>query len=449
MTESFKKYILTKNLFTGKDKILLAVSGGVDSVVMAHLFYRCKFDFAIAHCNFQLRNDESYGDEFFVAALAKSMNVSFYISRFETKKYAAKNKISVQMAARDLRYDFFESVRKKNKFNFIATAHNANDNAETVLLNLTRGGGQNVYKGIPVKQNKIIRPLLFASRDEISAYAAENKLKWREDASNSSDDYLRNRIRHHVIPVLKEQNPSLEKTLLHHSEIANEQQLLFEEYITLLKKEIVTEKNGAVYLSIKTLKKYPGSTTILFELLRGFSFIKDVVMEIAAALKAQSGKEFFSSTHKLIKDREVLIITSLKKKEAGEKKITEAGNYKLKEGTLKVQKIKATVALATKIMEGKFGSHFAFLDAAKIKFPLTVRTWQKGDYFYPQGMKGKKLLSDYYTDKKFSIIKKEKQLLVCSKNKITWVVNERIDERFKIKNKTKHILRLQFLANDN
>lgn len=446
MTEEFKKYIKQKSLFKKNDKILLAVSGGIDSVVMAYLFSKCGYSFAITHCNFQLRGKDSDTDELFVAALAKKMNVDFFLSRYDTKTFAAKNKLSIQQAARDLRYKFFYKILEENKLTVIATAHTCDDNAETILMNLSRGSGITAYRGIKEKNNKIVRPLLFASRKMIETYAAENKIQWLEDASNATDNYTRNKIRHHVMPLLQEINPRLKETLLRHSEIISEHLALHHELVEAAQKKIIRKKGHEIYFSADEIKKYRMGQSLLYELLSGYNFNSKTISNIAAALDAQPGKEFFSPTHRLLKDRKYLIVSQIKKEKPAEQELTAPGTAYISNGiSLSINKIMASARLIKKITSGKFPASIAFFDADKLNFPLTARLWQKADYFYPLGLKGKKLLSDYFTDKKFSKLKKESQQILCSNRKIAWVIEERIDERFKVTPTTKEIVKAEAL----
>lgn len=434
MIDGFKKIIKEKNLFTSEDKILLAVSGGIDSVVMMHLFHLCGIKFGVAHCNFQLRGKESVKDEQFVKKLAKDFHAEFFHRKFDTKKYAENESISIQMAARTLRYNFFEEVRLKNKYNFIAIAHHADDSTETVLLNLIRGTGIAGYHGILPRNKKTIRPLLFASKEEILNYAVANKIKCREDASNKTDDYLRNNIRLSIIPKLKEMNPSFAQNMHHHIMLMSETEALYREYILQLKNDLMKKSSSSIFIEINELKKHCSVATLLFELLKDYGFNRETTFEISDNLDSQSGKKYLSSTYHLIKDRTQLILVANNLSDVREFEILPGRTtFDWEKNRLVLRKFALTSDLREEILSGSIqDSNLAYFDADKIKFPLRVRTWQKADYFCPLGMKHKKLLSDYFIDNKFSLEKKTKTWLLISGNDICWIIGERNDNRFKI-----------------
>lgn len=444
MIEKFNAYIKQHRLLHEGDKILLAVSGGVDSVVMAHLFHSAKIKFGIAHCNFQLRGKESGEDERFVKKLSAAYKADVYSKKFKTKKYAGEKGISVQMAARELRYEYFEETRSKYNYDYIAVAHHADDSAETVLLNLIRGTGIAGYHGILPKNKKVIRPLLFASRQEILNYAKKNKIKWREDASNQSDHYLRNKIRLKIIPLLKQINPSILQSFSNHISQMSEVETLYREYIHHLKKELLVKKGNEIHISIPEMVKHASVSTLLFELLSDFGFNSETAAEISESLDSQPGKIFFSSTHQLVKDRQQLLLSEKSLKDDNVYRIQpDAHVFEWKHSKLSIRKITLTSDLREKILSGEIkDKDIAYLDADLIKFPLTVRKWQKGDYFCPLGMKNKKLLSDYFIDNKFSVNKKENTWLLFSENCVCWVIGERTDDRYKIRNQSNACMQL-------
>ncbi|HNW69778.1 MAG TPA: tRNA lysidine(34) synthetase TilS [Bacteroidales bacterium] len=434
---------IKKNSLCGKSaKILLAVSGGADSVVMAELFHRAGYKFGIIHCNFRLRGKESDADEAFVRDLAiKKYQVPFFVTHFDTKKFAEQNKLSIQEAARELRYAYFEEIRIKEHFSSIATAHHADDRIETFFINLLRGSGISGLAGIPVKQKNIIRPLLFAFRSEIEAFAAINKLKYRTDSSNKDSKYLRNKIRNKLLPVMEQIYPNYRNavntsiTNLRNTEVIYRAYL---EKISLVK----TNKNGLITISIKELKKLEPASHYLFEFISAFGFNKYVCEDICNSLDEVSGKIFLSPSHRLVKDRENLIIEQL---------ATEAPGriFFLNDGVKQIShpiKLKLAVKKSSGIKAFSEDKNMALLDKDRLVFPLTLRKWQKGDYFYPLGMKGKKKLSDFFTDHKFSVIDKENTWLLCSEDKIVWVIGWRIDERFKISAKTQNMLQVKWLG---
>ncbi|MBC8047398.1 MAG: tRNA lysidine(34) synthetase TilS, partial [Fimbriimonadaceae bacterium] len=308
--DKFNTHISENRLFRNTETILLAVSGGIDSVVMAELFYQCKLNFGIAHCNFQLRDEDSNADEKFAKEIAEKYDVAFYDKRFDTIKFQKENKLSLEEAARILRYEWLEGIRSAFNYNFIATAHHINDSIETIILNLTKGTGIRGLKGIPVKNGFVVRPLLFAAREEIEIFAKENNLQYRTDKTNLNNDFQRNKIRNLVIPVLKEINPALEKTFHKNIKHFIDAELLYKEQIEKKVKKLLDRRKDAIYIPINTLKTLPASATYLFEIVKQFNFSDDQSEEVHENLFG-SGKQFFSSTHRLIVDRKFLIITSV------------------------------------------------------------------------------------------------------------------------------------------
>lgn len=450
MVAGFLKFIADKKLFRKEDRVLLAVSGGLDSIVMTYLFKSAGINFGMAHCNFQLRGKESDGDEKLVKSIGTKLKVPVFVQGFETEKYAALKKISIQMAARELRYNFFEKVRKENKFDFIATAHHADDAVETVLINLIRGSGIAAYHGIAFKQKKIIRPLLFASRDMIQNYAAEKKLRWREDSSNESDKYIRNKIRHKIIPVLKEINPSVQKTFVSHLVKMNEMELLYKQYVSGQESKLVRKENAYTVIDLKLLKKLPAAGSILFEILRPFNLNSATVAEVLDPATRSSGSVFNSSTHSLLKNRDQLIVTRRRmgKRNLSFEKISNVSKLTCNEFSLVTEKVILTKKLKNQILSGEVkDKNVTYADARFVRFPLTVRHWQKGDTFFPLGMNHAKLLSDYFIDRKFSILEKEKALLLISYGKIIWILGDRLDDRFKIAKDTVNAFRFIFETN--
>lgn len=442
MLARFLEHIEKNSLCEKSAKILLAVSGGADSVVMAELFHRAGYKFGIIHCNFQLRGEESDADEAFVRDLAvKKYHVPFFVTHFDTKKYAEQHKRSIQEAARELRYAYFEEIRKKEHYSSLATAHHADDNIETFFINLLRGSGISGLAGIPVKQKNIIRPLLFAYRSEIEEYAKKNKLKYRTDSSNKDTKYLRNKIRNKLMPVMEQIYPQYRSAIntsitnLRNTETAYRAYL---EKISLIK----TNKNGLKTISIKDLKKLEPASHYLFEFISAFGFNKHVCDDICNALDEAPGKLFLSPTHRLVKDRENLILEQLTNEAPGRIFFLNDGVKQMSDPI----KLKLSVKKSPAITVFSTDKNLALLDKDRLVFPLTIRKWQKGDYFYPLGMKCKKKLSDFFTDHKFSVIDKENTWLLCSEDKIVWVIGWRIDERFKISARTQNILQLKWFV---
>ncbi len=425
-----------------QNKFLLAVSGGLDSVVLTQLFFQCQYTFAIAHCNFNLRGEESNADEKFVNELANKYDVKVFSQHFDTLKVAEQENISIQMAARNLRYKWFEKLRTENNFDFIATAHHQEDSTETVLLNIIRGKGLEGLKGIPVKNNFVIRPVLFATRKEILEYASENNLKWREDSSNATTDYHRNFIRHKIIPLLKEINPSVHDAIKNISQFTSESLLLLEETIKRYSDEIILHSGDDVIIDAEKINNHPAKKTLIYYLLKDFNFNSSQIDSLCSEKPDNSGIVFYSVSHRLIVNRKQFIITS--------------PPFINDDPTYLINKNDHKIYFNDTILEINLTDDFnlsdcsktnAVIDASKIKFPLVLRRWQKGDYFYPLGMEHRKKLSDYFTDEKFSLADKERTWLIVnpapSGDEIVWVVNHRLDNRYRVTDETKKVIQLQ------
>ncbi len=437
MQLSFLSYIQQEKLFSLSDKILVTVSGGVDSIVLCELFHQTKLKFSIAHCNFQLRDNESNADEKFVEQLASKYNVPFYSVRFNTKDFVEENKISTQMAARELRYNWFEEIRKNENYNYIATAHHLDDSIETFFINLIRGTGIAGLHGILSKQGNIIRPLLFATKNQILDFASKEKLKFREDSSNSSDKYMRNKIRHHIIPLLKELNPSFETSMNDTIQRLIKVEEIYNWNVKLEKRSLLHHKDNYVTVEKWKLKATKHSETYLYECLKTFNFNESTVKEIILGLSSEPGKQFFSPTHRLIIDREVLIIEE--KSQITARLPTEYATIDENKKIIFIGAIE--VEFKTKLPSDKITRTrtTANLDFDKLSFPLEIRKWQQGDSFYPLGMKNKKKLSDFFIDNKLSLNQKENTWLLTSAGEIAWIIGMRIDNRFKVTDKTKKI----------
>jgi len=435
MLQAFVTNLKKEQLVTPGDRVLLAVSGGIDSAVMCGLFHKAGISFSIAHCNFQLRGKESKADETFVKKLAAKYNVTFHSIRFHTSAFAKKNKLSIQVAARNLRYDWFEQLREAFGYASVATAHHSDDSVETFLINLVRGTGIAGMHGILPRQGNIIRPLLFCNKEAIGDFAEKNKIKFRSDSSNDSEQYLRNRIRKSLLPALKKLNPSIDTTILKNIEHLSGVEQIFRKEILRTKKEILRVKNSTVYISIKGLNELDPLPAYLFELLKPYGFNTASIEEIIHSLGSIPGKQFTSATHRLIRDRKDLIIQS-KENLADEntsfsikknQRSAEAGNIRLA-----FSQLPAGTNFSRSVMS-------ASLDLDTLSFPLTIRKWREGDAFQPIGMKGKKKLSDFFIDRKLSIAEKEDTWLLVSGGEIAWVIGQRIDERFKVTGSTKKI----------
>jgi len=438
MLNEFKKFISDNNIIKPGDSILLAVSGGIDSMVMAHLFLQLDYKIGIAHCNFSLRAKESDKDQEMVRNFALNNEIPFFTTFFETKTFAKNNRLSIQMAARDLRYEWFEDVRIENGYDLIAVAHNLNDNIETLLINLIRGTGLAGMAGMKPVSNRIIRPLLFATRQVIADYCDKHEIIFREDRSNADTKYTRNKIRHLVIPVLKEINPAIEITLNEAAERFSEFNDIVSVYISQIREKISEEKEVFITFNVTQLKTYIHNKSILFELFKPFGITNALLTDLIKVIDGKTGGQIITDSHRIIKNRKEIIISH-----------EDFGN----ETSYSIENIESfctfpgiSSAKNVKISENyeiPSDPHIACLDDRKVSFPVIIRKWKPGDYFYPLGMNQKKKLSDYLIDKKYSIFDKENIFILESDNKIMWIIGDRIDDRFKITSSTKKGLLLK------
>lgn len=442
MLAKFQNHINQNFPFFKEKKLLLAVSGGVDSMVLVHLCYQLQLNFAVAHCNFQLRSNESDEDEAFVISQIKSLSnqsqsnyqIPLFVQEFETKFYAEANKLSIQVVARNLRYDWFETLLQNENYDFLLTAHHLDDSIETFLINFTRGTGLNGLIGIPQYNDKIIRPLLIFSRSEIETFAKENAILWREDSSNASDKYLRNKLRHHVIPVLKELNPSLLTSFEQTIENLQQAQSLIEDAVKMVYEKVVLEEENQFKIDLIQLLKFPNYRAYLFQWLHPFGF--KAWEDIYDLVHAQTGKQIFSETHILLKDRNLLVLFDIPKKKEPEVYFIEKYQSEIK------IPLKLSFCRADFISNQPTNS--IFVDEDKLQFPLTIRKWQEGDIFHPFGMKGKKKVSKYFKDEKLSLVDKTNIWLLCSNDEIVWIIGKRQDERFRITENTTKILEIKY-----
>lgn len=437
MLQKVQSYIQKNQLLTYEKPVVVAISGGADSVALWHILKNLGYDCIAAHCNFHLRGEESDRDELFVRNLVKEHQAPFYKIDFDTTKYAAMNGISIEMAARDLRYEWFYKLLDELQSQAIAVAHHADDNIETMLMNLIRGTGLRGLTGIPNKNKKVVRPLLCCSRKEIEKYLTENKLSYVEDSTNKQLDYQRNKIRNTIIPLLEEINPSVRQTLYDSSERFKETYNIYSAAIKSVSEKIITQNPEFIKIDIEKLKEQLAYPTVLFELLYPLDFNSATIQQICDTLDGESGKVFFSTTHSLLKDRDSLIIH--KKQEKNSKSYSISENQTEINEPIDIQVKKIIRNNDFQISKEKNKVHF---DLNKIQFPLILRKWQEGDYFYPFGLKGKKKLSDFFVDNKFSLTDKENCWLLLSGNEIVWIIGHRTDNRFRITNETTDILQI-------
>ncbi len=434
MLKQFKNHIKNNFSFLKESKLLVAISGGLDSVVLMHLCYQSSLNIALVHCNFNLRGKESDGDENFVLQLAESLDLEVFIESFDTETYAKENKLSIQMAARELRYNWFEELATQLQFDYILTAHHADDNLETFLINLSRGTGLDGLSGIPAINDKLVRPLLPFSREAIETYAKDKNLKWREDSSNASIKYLRNKLRHDVIPVLKEINPQLLQNFNKTQAYIKNSKLIIEDRIEDVFRDIVNQTDSqSISFDISAIKKLNNPKAYLFEFLKDYNFTE--WDDVTNLLDAQSGKQVFSNTHRLVKDRAFLLLSEITSEVYKSIEILNTDNeIETPFGSLFFNEVDSIIEKLSKAV---------YVDKDKLEFPLTIRKWEEGDAFYPLGMTGKKKLSKYFKDEKLSLLDKESVLLLCSGNDIVWIINRRADNRFKVTENTKHILKIE------
>ena len=437
MINRVKQFIISKSLFLQDDHLLLAISGGPDSLCLFFILKKLGYNIELAHCNFSLRDKESDQDEEFVRRLANKYKLKCHVKRFDTYRYAKSKKVSIQMAARDLRYKWFYDLLQENNLDFIITGHHRDDNIETFLMNLIRGAGVRGLSGIKPKNNKVVRPLLEISKKEIKQFLVENNIEYRYDRSNLDVKYLRNKIRKKIIPLLKEINPNIQQTITDEIFILDGIGKIFNERINTIKERLIREKDGVYKLNIADLIKLDHLEIILFEILNPFGFFQ--VSKIINTLDSQSGKQFFSETHQLIVDREKIIISE----RANNQEEIEITDVEIQIET--PLNLRFTTSFDPSICKK---SNIARLDFDKISFPLTLRKWRNGDRFKPLGMRNFKKLSDFFIDEKYSILDKQKQWILCSNDDIVWIVGSRIDDRYKIEDNTKKVYIAELLTED-
>lgn len=442
LQKEFLEFVKKNHLFDRDDKVLLTVSGGLDSVVMADLFSKSGLDFGIAHCNFHLRGEESDEDELYVKGIAAKYGKPFYVNHFNTKEYSEKQGISIQMAARELRYTWFETLRETKEYAVIATAHHLDDSIETILYNFFKGSGIEGLKGIPAINGNVVRPLLFASRKNIEDYAMKNKLQWREDSSNRSSDYARNKIRNEIIPLIEEINPGFGLSIIRSVDRLKDIGILLERYISEIRERIIRVEGENLYIK-KDIIFNLNSASLLFSIIKDYGFIYEQAGEILGRIGEQPGKIFLSEDYMLVIDRKELIVTA---KDLSPKipyfieedqKFLDAPDLKLRFKKMDFIKI-----------EKKLPSNIVWIDFDKLFFPLKVRAWEEGDKFYPLGMKGKKKLSDFMIDIKIPLNLKRQIKVLESGQDIVWVVGLRLDDRFKLTESTRYVYQIEYINPD-
>jgi tRNA(Ile)-lysidine synthase len=432
--KNFIDFIEKNSLFDRGNSILAAVSGGMDSVVMVHLLKAAGFNFGIAHCNFQLRGDDALADQHFVQGLAKQFGVQFHTINFDTQKYAAEKKISIQMAARGLRYQWFAQISQQSGYDIVALAHHQNDAIETVLLNLTRGTGIAGLHGILPKNGSIVRPLMFLKRDEIQDIVKRNSLAYVEDSSNSSTKYARNKIRLEVIPKLKELNPALEKTFESNLKHFRDLEGLLELKLAQLRKDIFIFHNEEIHLRVEDVKKIHPQNLLLYGLLQEYGFNESTVDDVIFALDKHPGRVFESPGFILVLDREKLILTKRQAIATSSVLIGKDQHHvKFNAYQLNILHDNSPLIIRDNPMA-------VAIDTELLIYPLTLRYWQKGDHFHPLGMKTSQKLSDFFVHQKVPRHEKNLILLLTNGNgDIVWIGGYRPDDRYKVSAKTKKV----------
>ena len=434
MQQKFENHIAQNFPFLIGKNLLLATSGGLDSMVMLDLFHKLSFEIAIAHCNFQLRGLESFDDQRFIQDYAETNEIPLFLTQFDTEAFANDYKLSTQVAARELRYNWFYELLETENYDYILTAHHADDNLETFLIHLVRGTGIDGLTGIPSQNGKVIRPLLIFSRSEIEQYAKDNAIEWKEDSSNASDKYLRNKIRHNLVPILKELNPEFLSSFHKTQTYLQESKAMAEDASFLVYQQVAKEKGTEIHFDLNQLKKLPNYKSYLYHWFNGFGF--SAWEDIYDLVDGQSGKQVFSNEFRLLKNRNFLILSPINSEDENEEFFINK-NQKEVNVPLKLSFSKESVISLLQ-------NTSIFVDEDKLWYPLVLRRWKDGDTFQPLGMEGKsKKVSKFFKDEKLSLFEKEKAWLLCSDNEIVWIVGIRLDERFKVKNTTKNILKIQ------
>ncbi|MBT8222536.1 MAG: tRNA lysidine(34) synthetase TilS [Eudoraea sp.] len=436
MLKKFKEQLEGKFPELLKKPFLLACSGGADSVVLAHLCKQIGLEFAIAHAHFGLRGEESDQDEVFVNNLSKKYNLKYFVKHFKTEEYATESKVSIQVAARELRYAWFEEIRQAENLSYCVTAHHADDNLETFLINLSRGTGIRGLIGIPEKTAVLIRPMLNFTRKEILEYAGEYQLIWREDSSNLEKKYLRNKIRHDVIPDLKSLHPGFMDNFKQTQGFLRESNKILHNHLHAVKETCFRKEEGWVKIELEPLRKLSPIRAYLHGLLGSYGFKEWA--DVESLLTAIPGKQVLSDTHRLVKARNYLILQEIPEEK------NEVYSFQLTTGSIReplrllVEEVDAMGTQSEKVL---------YADKETLKDGITIRKWKKGDYFYPFGMRGqRKLLSKYFKDEKLDLNAKENQWLLCSNQDVVWVIGRRSDERFKVTQKTKKIIKISLLT---
>ena len=438
LIKQFEEFVQEEGLFGPKDTLLLAVSGGLDSATLCELCHQAGYHFVIAHANFQLRGEESMRDEAFVRALGARYGKEVLVRTFDTEQYAAERRCSIQVAARELRYSWFEEVRSGG---VIVTAHHLDDNVETLLMNFFKGTGIAGLRAILPRQGNVVRPLLFATREMLEQFAAQRQLQWVEDSSNASDKYTRNYVRHQLIPLLASVYPGVTRHLGDNIERFRDIEVLYRQAVDQHKSKLLQQRGEEVHIPVLKLQKSRPLPTLVYEIIHPFGFSSQQVDPVIALLSSGSGKYVLSTSHRILKDRNWLIISPLGNM-SGNNVLIESpeGRISYEGGELRLQ-LQPNAGPSSE-------PSVAWLNASAIQFPLLLRKWRPGDYFYPLGMRKKKKLARFFIDSKLSLIEKEKVWVLEMNKKIIWVVGMRIDDRFRLDEHTSQALKISWLPKE-
>ena len=440
LLEEFEKYVSENELFSHNDKVLLAVSGGVDSMVLMSLTAAAGYQFGVAHCNFQLRGKESDEDQVMVEREAKRLGVEFYNAHFDTVGEMARTGESMEMAARRLRYAWFKSLCDDHGYSVIAIAHHINDSIETFFINMLRGTGLRGLTGINAQVGRIVRPLMFATRKDIHDFAVAHRIPFREDSSNRSTKYLRNKVRLGLVPMLKEINPQFTTIMRRNISRLSQAQEFVTASMEMIKRQVVEEQSGIFTLHIDRIDGSLPRNFIIYEILSAqFGFKGDVVDLLCHALDNEAtGKRFYSRDWVAVVDRQKIVVATVAEDDDCETLVDRTMIRSYAGGSVLFYEYCDIDFIETLDM----GDNVALLDADKLQFPLKVRRWREGDWFIPLGMSGRKKLSDYLIDRKVSLVEKSRQFVLLSGDDIVWVIGRRLDDRFCITKKTENVLKI-------
>ncbi len=445
LLQQFKAYIKAQQLFNADDKLLLAVSGGADSAVLCALCAAAGLKFAVAHCNFQLRGAESDRDETFVRSLGNKYKVQLFVKQFDTIAVSVHKKKGIEETARDLRYDWFAELLKTDpSFKFLLTAHHADDNTETVLMNFFRGTGIKGLRGIKPKNGNIVRPFLFASSTMIREYASTNNIAFVNDSTNENSDYTRNFFRNELIPQIEKVFPNVKRNIAANIERFADLEYAYKESMETAKLKLIQKKGNDTHIPVLKLKKTKPLRSVIHEIISDYGFTAAQISETEKLLEADSGKYILSATHRILKNRNWLIISPLAFA------VNETEFYLIEKSTAKISFSggELNIQLAEKPAELDSGNNLVYIHAADLKYPLLLRKWKQGDYFYPLGMKKKKKISRFFSDQKLSLLQKENVWLIESDKKIVWIIGQRIDDRFRVTEGSSDILKLSLVCGD-